>query len=62
MIDEIFDRQYQAGREQLHEGIDRAIARLRYALGTTFRTIRNVQFNAPWTTARSRQGGAAHDA
>ena len=61
MIDEIYDRQYQAGREQLHDGIDRAIARLRNSLGTTFRALRDVQFDAPWITARSRQG-EAHDA
>lgn len=48
MIDEIFDRQYQAGREQLHDGIDRAIASLRYSLGMAVRTIRDVQFDAPW--------------
>ena len=48
MIDEIFDRQYQAGRSELHAGIDRLARRSAEAIGKTFETIHRVQFDAPW--------------
>lgn len=48
MMDEIFDRQYQAGRNQLHDGIDRLVGRGRHAVGATFRAMHRVQFAAPW--------------
>lgn len=44
MYDQIFDRQYQSGRKDLHDGIDR----LGRAVSETFRTIHRVQFEAPW--------------
>ena len=33
MRDEIFDRDYQAGRAELHAGIDRAVATIGRSLG-----------------------------
>ncbi|MEO7655323.1 MAG: hypothetical protein ABIS23_06540 [Sphingomicrobium sp.] len=48
MRDEIFDRDYQAGREALNDGIDR-IAR---AFGDVFRATARVQFAAPWKRTR----------
>ena len=50
MIDEIFDRQYQAGREDLNAGIDRLVHRIGSALSETFETMKRVQFDAPWST------------
>jgi acetaldehyde dehydrogenase (acetylating) len=52
MIDEIFDRQYQAGRKELHGGIDRMVRRVGSALAATFRTMHRVQFDAPWATKK----------
>lgn len=49
MIDEIFDRQYQSGRKDLHDGIDRLVRRAGGAIADTFKTIQRVQFDAPWT-------------
>ena len=43
MRDEIFDRDYQAGRDALHDGIDRLIEALK-ALKVLYR----LQFDAPW--------------
>jgi 16S rRNA U516 pseudouridylate synthase RsuA-like enzyme len=48
MFDEIFDRQYQSGRNDLHDGIDRLVKRVGAAIGNTFATIHRVQFDAPW--------------
>ena len=58
MHDEIYDRDYQAGRSELHAGIDRAIVRAGRAIGATFDAIHAVQFAAPWHHAR-RKGGPA---
>ena len=44
MRDEIFDRDYQAGRDALHDGIDRMIA----GIGRTLKVLNSIQFDAPW--------------
>jgi hypothetical protein len=44
MRDEIFDRDYQAGRDALHDGIDRLIA----GIGRTLKVLNSIQFDAPW--------------
>ena len=44
MRDEIFDRDYQAGRDALHDGIDRLIA----GMGRALRVLHSLQFSAPW--------------
>ncbi len=57
MIDEIFDRQYQSGRKELHDGIDRLIQRAGRALAATFEAMHRVQFAAPW--AKNKRPGCA---
>jgi hypothetical protein len=54
MRDELYDRDYQAGRDALHDGIDRLVA----ATMQTFRAIAAIQFDAPWnhTSARRMAG------
>ena len=44
MRDEMFDRDYQAGRDALHDGIDRLIEGARNAL----EVLNRLQFDAPW--------------
>ncbi len=44
MIDEIFDRQYQAGRADLNAGIGHLFGEL----GRTFDTLHEIQWKAPW--------------
>jgi hypothetical protein len=44
MVDQIYDRQYQAGRAELHAGIDR----LGRKIIEGFRTLNRIQFEAPW--------------
>ena len=57
MRDELYDRDYQAGRDALHEGIDRLIARL----SETFEALQDIQFAAPWAepAKRARRSGLA---
>jgi len=44
MRDEIFDREYQAGREALNDGVGRLFS----GIGRTLRVLHTIQFDAPW--------------
>jgi hypothetical protein len=48
MRDEIFDRSYQTGREELHAGIDRLFGRIAEGVRVTFDAIHRVEWSAPW--------------
>ena len=48
MIDEIYDRQYQAGRADLHAGIDRLLSKLGHEIAVTAKAIHTFEFSAPW--------------
>lgn len=58
MVDEIFDRGYQAGRAELNAGIDRAIAAIGRELGKSFAALHRLEWSAPWT-AKSKNIGRA---
>jgi hypothetical protein len=53
MRDELFDRDYQAGRDALHDGIDRLVA----GIGRTLKVLNSIQFDAPWKH-NAEQGSA----
>jgi len=44
MHDQIFDREYQAGRAALNDGISRLIA----GAGQSLRVLHSIHFDAPW--------------
>ena len=52
MMDEIFDRNYQAGRADLNAGIDRAVQRIGAGIGSTLtkslEVLHRIEWNAPW--------------
>ena len=48
MIDEIFDRTYQAGRADLNAGIDRGARRLRDTIGKSLAVLHRIEWSAPW--------------
>ena len=48
MRDEIFDREYQQGRDALNDGIDRAVHAIGDFFATTGRAIHRFEFDAPW--------------
>ena len=48
MMDQIFDRTYQSGRKELHDGVDRAFSRIATGAGTAFRALNRINFDAPW--------------
>jgi hypothetical protein len=45
MIDEIYDRNYQAGRAELHAGIDSLVS----SIGKGLETLHRIQWSAPWS-------------
>ncbi len=58
MNDQIFDRDYQAGRAALNDGIDRLI----HGAGQSLRVLHSLQFDAPWkrsAPAKQRRTKAA---
>jgi hypothetical protein len=58
MVDEIWDRQYQSGRAQLHDGFGRLVEKVRCSVATTFKSVHAIQFDAPWAP-RSKDVGCA---
>lgn len=48
MIDEIYDRGYQAGRADLHAGIDRLVRKIGKAIGPGLAAIHHFEWDAPW--------------
>ena len=65
MVDQNYDRDYQAGREALNHGIDDAVKAIASFLATTGRAIHKFEFDAPWNQPiaprkRARRARAAH--
>jgi hypothetical protein len=52
MVDEIFDRNYQLGRAELHDGLDGAISQIASAVGNAFDVLNRIEYSAPWTARR----------
>jgi hypothetical protein len=53
MVDEIFDRAYQAGRADLNCGIDQLFGSIARKFGNSFKLFHDLQWSAPWA-ARPR--------
>ena len=49
MNDQIFDRDYQAGRTALNDGISRLI----HGAGQSLLMLHKIQFDAPWKQSAS---------
>jgi hypothetical protein len=54
MVDEIFDRAYQAGRTDLNAGIEAALSRFVKAIGNSFTVLNRIEYSAPWTSRQTR--------
>jgi len=52
MIDEIFDRHYQARRADLNAAIATGFIRLGSAIGNAFAVLNRIEYDAPWTRAK----------
>ncbi len=60
MRDELYDREYQGGRAELHDGLDRLLARIADGLRVTLAAIHRTKWSAPWKpqTGKDRTGVA----
>jgi hypothetical protein len=54
MIDEIYDRHYQNGRDQLNAAILGGLARLGNAVGNAFAVLNRIEYDAPWKSKAQR--------
>lgn len=54
MIDEIYDRHYQAGRSELNAVIIGGITRLGRAVGNAFEVLNRIEYDAPWSIKAKR--------
>jgi len=54
MIDEIFDRQYQAGRQQLNASVVDGVSRLGRAVLNAFTVLNRIEYQSPWTAQPRR--------
>ncbi len=48
MIDEMFDRDYRAGREALNSAIVDIATRFGQAVGNAFKVLNRIEYSAPW--------------
>ena len=48
MVDQLFDREYQAGRADLNRGIKALADQLREAIAPIFISMRRIEWDAPW--------------
>lgn len=48
MVDELFDREYQAGRADLNKGIEALVRRLSDAIAPVFMAMHRIEWDAPW--------------
>ena len=54
MIDEIYDRDYQAGRAAMTASLAAAFARLGSAIGNAFTVLNRIEYSEPWAAKRRK--------
>ena len=58
MVDESYDRAYQAGRAELNAGINAAIIRFGRAIDNAFEVLQRIEYDAPWAAKKIRRARA----
>lgn len=54
MIDEIYDRHYQASRGELNTLVANVFTGLGRAIGNSFKVLNRIEYQAPWAAASRR--------
>ena len=54
MIDELFDREYQARRSELNGAILRTLRSVANAFGNSFRVLNRIEYSSPWKVRAPR--------
>ena len=55
MIDETYDRNYQAARGELNAAIALAFGRLGRAIGNAFQVLNRIEYESPWSARAKRR-------
>ena len=54
MVDEIFDRHYQAARNELNGALSDLFGRLGRAIANSFTVLNRIEYSAPWISRPKR--------
>jgi hypothetical protein len=54
MIDEIFDRHYQAGRASLNDSITAGLTSAGRTIFQSFKVLNRIEYQAPWASSAKR--------
>jgi len=54
MVDEIFDRHYQAGRAEFNAALYGAFSRFGGAVRNAFDVLNRIEYSAPWAAKSKR--------
>ena len=54
MVDETYDRHYQAARSELNAAIAGALGRFSNAVGNAFKVLNRIEYQAPWAAKARR--------
>ena len=54
MVDEIYDRHYQAARNELNAALLDAAGRFGRAVSNAFSVLNRIEYSAPWTAKAKR--------
>jgi hypothetical protein len=54
MIDEIFDRGYQAARADLNAGVADAFAGIGQTIGDSLKVLHRIEWSAPWAPPKKK--------
>jgi hypothetical protein len=56
MVDEIFDRGYQAARADLNARVVEAFRGIGQAIGDSFQALHRAEWSAPWSPCKTEAG------
>ena len=54
MVDEIYDRHYQAARSDLNAALLRASSRFAHAIRNAFEVLNRIEYQTPWSGGARR--------
>ena len=54
MVDEIYDRHYQAGRAELNAALSRGFSQIGRLIGDSFKVLHRIEWSAPWEQQSKR--------
>jgi DNA-binding GntR family transcriptional regulator len=51
MIDQLYDRNYQAARAEMNAHANSALAAIASEIGSSLKALHRIEWSAPWTTS-----------